>query len=94
MERMERVAISSASSACEFCSHLRGQGAGWDYCPHCQYTYTSVTDVRSDYADQTVGFFLDRERAARVEESLIPLTDALTQEQERLDFLAKYAAWK
>jgi hypothetical protein len=71
MERMYRVAISNPSSTCYNCGDA-GIPAGTDFCASCQTVYASETDVRSDYADITVGYFETMEESEERKGELIP----------------------
>ena len=73
MERMYRVAISDRDPYCLSCSKLEYDEVlvKRDYCPHCQYTYSSLTEVR-EYADSTVSYHETAEEADAAEAALVP----------------------
>ena len=71
MEKMYRVAISDWSPYCDSCRVYPGEKIVGDYCPHCQYTYNSLTEVR-EYADATIAWCESAEEAAAIEASLVP----------------------
>lgn len=71
MQRLYRVAISDCSPYCFFCRVYPGERLEGDYCPHCQYVYNSLTEVR-EYADATVSWCNTKEEADAIEASLKP----------------------
>ena len=73
MEKRElyRVAISDWSPHCEYCRVYPGEKLEGDYCPYCQYTYNSLTEVR-EYADATVAWCNTKGEADATEASLVP----------------------
>lgn len=80
MEKAWRVSISNHAQGCYNCDdqdlgakRLTAIHASGDYCPSCQHVTVDYVDRRSDYADQTVGYY-DSEGAAKVAaEKLTPM---------------------
>lgn len=70
---MYRVAISDRDPYCFSCSELEHDEVlvEGDYCPYCQYTYNSLTEVR-EYADATVSYHETAEEADAAEAALVP----------------------
>ncbi len=70
--RMYRVAISDSDPCCFSCSNLEhDEVLVGDYCPYCQYTYYSLTEVR-EYADSTISYHETVEEADAAKAALVP----------------------
>ena len=66
---MIRLAISNPIKDCVFCGN--GLETGADLCSSCQYSYLGEADYRTDYANQTVGWFETEEQAKAAQAALV-----------------------
>jgi hypothetical protein len=81
MNKAWRVSISNFAVGCYNCdendlteSEKNDFISTGDYCDSCQHVTVEYVDQRSDYADETVGYFDTQEEAKEVANKLKPFS--------------------